>query len=66
MGREEINKNKLLVSAILFKHNVPVEDAKIIGTFIENLEQEINGLKDEIEFYKQQCDDLEMQIGCQE
>ena len=66
MNKEEVAKNKLVVSAILFKHKVPVEDAKFIGAFIESLEQEINGLKDEIEFYKQQCDDLEMQIGCQE
>lgn len=66
MTKQEINEKKLLVSAILFTNKVPVEEAKIIGSFIESLEQEINGLKDEIEFYKQQCDDLEMQIGCQE
>lgn len=26
----------------------------------------ITHLQDELEWYKQQCDDLEMQIGCQE
>lgn len=31
---------------------------------IDNLQQENQKLKDEIEWYKQQCDDLEMQIGC--
>lgn len=66
MNNTDIMCNKLKVSAILFKNNVPIDEAKFIGAFIENLEQEINGLKDEIEFYKQQCDDLEMQIGCQE
>lgn len=33
---------------------------------IEHLENDLSCLKDEIEWYKQQCDDLEMQIGCQE
>lgn len=34
--------------------------------YIINLQQENHRLKDELEWYKQQCDDLEMQIGCQE
>ena len=34
--------------------------------YIINLQQENQQLKDELEWYKQQCDDLEMQIGCQE
>lgn len=63
---EEIKKKMLLVSAILFKNNVPVNEAKEIGSFIEELQQENQRLKDELEWYKQQCDDLEMQIGCQE
>ena len=33
---------------------------------IDKLQQENQRLKDELEWYKQQCDDLEMQIGCQE
>lgn len=34
---EEIKRNMLMVSAILFKNNVPVEEAKPIGVFIEKL-----------------------------
>lgn len=32
----------------------------------EELLEENQRLKDKLEWYKQQCDDLEMQIGCQE
>lgn len=35
-----MNKEKLLISAILFKYNVPVEEAKIVGTYIEQLENQ--------------------------
>ena len=35
----------LQVSAILFKYNVPVAEAKVIGTFIEELIQENQELK---------------------
>lgn len=66
MSKEEIATAKILISGILFKNNVPVTDAKVIGSLIEYLENKVNTLEDEIEFYKQQCDDLEMQIGCQE
>lgn len=41
MNRKEILKNKLNISAILFNNNVPVDEAKIIGTFIEDLEQQV-------------------------
>lgn len=37
---EDTKKKMLKVSAILFKHNVPVEEAKLIGSFIEELYQE--------------------------
>lgn len=48
MSEEEILKSKLKVSAILFSYNVPVEEAKIIGTFIEELQQENSQLKEDI------------------
>ena len=32
----------------------------------KELKERVEILKDELEWYKQQCDDLEMQIGCQE
>lgn len=35
-----MDKEKLLISAILFNHNVPINEAKIIGAHIENLEQQ--------------------------
>lgn len=45
----------------------------IIDTYIEKLEQELENktneiecLKDQVEWWKQQCDDLEMQIGVEE
>lgn len=41
MDKKEILKNKLNISAILFNNNVPVDEAKIIGTFIEDLEQKV-------------------------
>lgn len=43
---EETKKKMLLVSAILFKHNVPIEEAKMIGSFIEELQQENQQLKE--------------------
>ena len=42
MTKQEINEKKLLVSAILFTNKVPVEDAKVIGSFIEELERMID------------------------
>lgn len=39
----------LQVSAILFKYNVPVAEAKVIGTFIEELIQENQELKKQLE-----------------
>lgn len=33
------------------------------GTCVDDLLHEIDNLKDELEWWKQQCDDLEMQIG---
>jgi flagellar hook-basal body complex protein FliE len=46
---EEIKKKMLLVSAILFKNNVPVNEAKEIGSFIEELQQENQQLKEQLE-----------------
>ena len=37
---KEILEKKMQVSRILFKYNVPINEAKIIGTFIEELEQQ--------------------------
>lgn len=37
---EDVKKKMLTVSAILFKHNVPIDEAKRIGGFIEELIQE--------------------------
>ncbi len=37
---KEIFVKKMQVSRILFKYNVPINEAKIIGTFIEELEQQ--------------------------
>ena len=34
--KSEVN-NMLKVSAVLFKNNVPVEEAKLIGSYIERL-----------------------------
>ena len=52
MNKEEITYKKLKVSAILFKNNVPIEDAKYIGVFIEELEQENKRLEEENERLK--------------
>ena len=49
MNRKEILKNKLNISAILFNNNVPVDEAKIIGTFIEDLEQQVKKQKEAID-----------------
>lgn len=49
---EEYKKEMLMVSAILFKNNVPVEEAKPIGAFIEKLieeNQQLQQLKDQLE-----------------
>ena len=43
---KEIFVKKMQVSGILFKYNVPINEGKIIGTFIEELEQQC---KDRIE-----------------
>ena len=45
---EEI-KDMLIVSAILFKHNVPVEEAKQIGSYIEKLVYEKQKLKEQLQ-----------------
>lgn len=39
MNKEMLEK-KMQVSRILFKYSVPINEAKIIGTFIEELEQQ--------------------------
>lgn len=44
-----MDKEKLLVSAILFNHNVPINEAKIIGALIENLEQQNKKQKEMID-----------------
>lgn len=46
---KEILEKKLQVSRILFKYNVPINDAKIIGTFIEELEQQVKKQKEVID-----------------
>lgn len=62
MNRKEILKNKLNISAILFNNNVPVDEAKIIGTFIEDLEQQAqekreNCFNDRLEYAKKQFEE---------
>lgn len=42
------------------------ETIKRLEKECKELKERIEILKDELEWYKQQCDDLEMQIGCQE
>lgn len=54
--KEDIKK-KLVVSAILFKNNVPVEEAKVIGAYIEKLESNWKELKDWLITYLQMIDD---------
>lgn len=44
----------LQVSAILFKYNVPVAEAKVIGTFIEELIQENQELKKQLKELEEQ------------
>lgn len=43
---EEMLEKKVLVSMILFKRNVPINEAKIIGTLIEELEQQCKKQKE--------------------
>ena len=60
------------VKKILAKSGYTTEIEKtVVYVYVEklkqenqNLKNEIDCLKDQIEFWKQQCDDLEMQIGC--
>ena len=58
---EEYKKEMLMVSAILFKNNVPVEEAKLIGTFIEKLIEENQQLKDLIVEKNNQLKDMQSQ-----
>lgn len=44
-----MDKEKLLISAILFNHNVPINEAKIIGAHIENLKQQNRKQKEMID-----------------
>lgn len=53
---EEYKKEMLMVSAILFKNNVPVEEAKHIGAFIEKLIEENQQLKEQLEKEKEVID----------
>lgn len=46
---KEILEKKMQVSRILFKYNVPINEAKIIGTFIEELEQQCKKQKEVID-----------------
>ena len=48
MNKEMLEK-KMQVSGILFKYNVPINEAKIIGTFIEELEQQCKKQKEFID-----------------
>jgi len=47
--------DKVMVSAILFKYHVPVDEAKLIGAFIERLEKERDEYKDEAWRYRELC-----------
>ena len=58
---EEYKKEMLMVSAILFKNNVPVEEAKLIGAFIEKLIEENQQLKDLIVEKNNQLKDMQSQ-----
>ncbi len=49
MNKEEILKKKLEVSRILFTSDVPINKAKIIGAFIEDLEKENTNLKQKLQ-----------------
>ena len=49
---KEIFVKKMQVSGILFKYNVPINEAKIIGTFIEELEQQCKKQKEVIDELK--------------
>lgn len=46
---KEIFVKKMQVSGILFKYNIPINEAKIIGTFIEELEQQCKKQKEVID-----------------
>lgn len=37
--------------------------ADVINMMLDNLQNEIDSLKDQVEWWKQQCDDLEMQAN---
>ena len=59
----------LQVSAILFKYNVPIAEAKVIGTFIEELIQENQELKrncnigyENLNFYREENQELKKQL----
>ena len=42
------------------------KDPKILYDYIIKLQNQIHTLEDELEWYKQECDDLEMRIGLDE
>lgn len=46
---KEIAMKKIQVSGILFKYNVPISEANIICTFIEDLEQQVKKQKETID-----------------
>lgn len=50
---KEIFVKKMQVSGILFKYNVPINEAKIIGTFIEELEQQVKKQQEVIDEARQ-------------
>lgn len=67
----EDNKELIKLMGLLVEDNLSLrgrEDLykEIILLLQENkeLKDEIDTLKDRIEFWRQHCDDLEMQIGC--
>lgn len=55
---KEIFVKKIQVSGVLFKYNVPINEAKIIGTFIEELEQRCNKQKEAINKVRQRIEDF--------
>lgn len=57
--------NKEIESIIKYYINNDVARDKVIN-YIEELQNKIHILEDELNWYKQECDDLEMRIGLDE
>ena len=48
---------------MLVCHELDYNEWKNLLDYITNLQNEIDILKDQVEWWKQQCDDLEMQVS---